>query len=190
MKHFSKPISVFLILTALAAAQSLGDAAREARKNKRPASTSTRVFTNESVAGTGTSVNSTGADALDANLGIVKKDPADKAAAKTDAAAAGAADLSPEEQKAKLIDDTRKELDASKASLAQMQRDLEVTQRENRLRAASYYGDAGNRLRDEKKYADEDRKNQADLASKQQAIAGLQRKVDALAEQLRRLGAR
>jgi hypothetical protein len=51
-----------------------------------------------------------------------------------------------------------------------------------------FYADAGARLRDEKKYAEDDRKYQADIANKQKAIADGKATLDKLREEARRAG--
>ena len=180
----------FLLLTALAAGQSLGDAARAARAKKpqtqRP---NEKVFTNESLSllhGSMSDASVKGGPNGSVASSESKTDamPADKTAAgeaekKDDAAAA-------EEQKKQLADDITK----TKAEIDQLTRELDVAQRENRLRAATYYADAGNRLRNEKQYAEDDRRYQADIQGKQAAIAAAKQKLAALEEQQRRSGAR
>ncbi|MGH8631617.1 MAG: hypothetical protein ACREU7_12760, partial [Burkholderiales bacterium] len=61
-------------------------------------------------------------------------------------------------------------------------------ERENKLRAASYYGDAGSRLRDEGKYAADDRKYQAEANDKKAAIAAAKQKLEDMREELRKAG--
>jgi len=183
-------IAIFILLaTALAAGQSLGDAARAARAKKpqtqRP---NEKVFTNESLSllhGSMSDASVKGganASTTTADAGATDK-PATGAAGdaekKDDAAAA-------EEQKKQLADDITK----TKAEIDQLTRELDVAQRENRLRAAAYYADAGNRLRNEKQYAEDDRRYQADIQAKQSAIAAAKQKLAALEEQQRRSGSR
>jgi hypothetical protein len=59
-------------------------------------------------------------------------------------------------------------------------------QRENRLRAATFYADAGNRLRNEKQYAEDDRKYQSDIQNKQKAISDAQAALEKMKEEGRR----
>jgi len=184
-----KSILLFAVVafSSLAMAQSLADAAREARKNKRTSTANDRVYTNESL-GRSTAVDTASSSAaLDAALGV--KPPAAEGDKDKDKKT-GEASATPEEEKAKQVEDMRKKLGDAKADLAQLQRELDVMQRENRLRAAAYYGDAGNRLRNEKQYADDSRKYEADVAAKQAAITARQKQIDDLSEQLRRAGSK
>jgi predicted RNase H-like nuclease (RuvC/YqgF family) len=89
-----------------------------------------------------------------------------------------------EEEKKQLADDIAK----TQAEVTQLTRELDVLQRENRMRAATYYADAGNRLRNEQQYAAADRQYQADIQAKQSAINTAKSKLDGLREQARRLG--
>jgi hypothetical protein len=61
-------------------------------------------------------------------------------------------------------------------------------QRENRLRAATYYADAGTRLRDQGKYAADDLRYQQEIQAKRSAIKSAQQQLDTLREQARRMG--
>ena len=69
------------------------------------------------------------------------------------------------------------------------ERELDVMQRENKLRTADYYGDAGTRLRDAKKFTDDDRKYQDDIAAKQKALDDAKTKLDQTREEARKAGA-
>ena len=69
-----------------------------------------------------------------------------------------------------------------------LERELDVLQRENKLRAASYYADAGNRLRDEKKYAEDDRRYKTDIANKEQEITAAKQKFEEMQDQARKAG--
>lgn len=176
-----------LLLASLAAAQSLGDAARAARANKQKASRpKERVVTNESLEMLrGKMSDASVKTTADASASAETKpgDAADKDKAKAESKDEAAA---ADEKKKQLADDTAK----AKAELEQLTRELDVLQRENRLRAATYYADAGNRLRDEKKYAEDDRRYQQDIQSKQSAIAAAKAKLDDLNEQARKMGSR
>ncbi len=183
-------LSILLIagFSSLCLAQSLGDAAREARKNKRPSSSSSRVYTNETVSGSGYrgSVSTTGtATDADANSKEPEKKEAGDGAAKP-----AEGDAASEEERKKAAEELKTKLLDAQKELSQLQRELDVMQRENRMRTAQFYADAGARLRDEKKYAEEDRQTQSNLAAKQKAVADRQQVVNDLQEQMRRLGLR
>jgi hypothetical protein len=67
---------------------------------------------------------------------------------------------------------------------------LDIAEREARLRAAAFYGDAGTMLRDQAKFADETRKQQDEINGKKQALDAAQQKLEALQEQARKAGMR
>ena len=168
-------LSILLPAAVFAQQQSLGDAARQARKNKQ-ADPARKVITNDDIAAT-----KSGSDASSSQP------------------VAPAADASKEksDDKAKLSDDDQAKLDkewqgkisGQKDQIALLERELDVLQRENKLRAATFYADAGNRLRDSKKYAEDDRKYQDDIAAKQKAIEDAKTKLEQMRDDARKAGA-
>jgi hypothetical protein len=181
-------ISILLLagLVSWCTAQNLGDAAREARKNKRASSSSSRVYTNESV--------STGrpyAGSVSGTAEAAAETPsADKKSTDAESKKTEGSDAALEEDKKKTADELKTKLNDARSELGRLQRELDIMQRENRLRTAQFYADAGARLRDEKKYAEQERQNHTDLTAKQRAVADQQKIVDDLQEQARRLGTR
>jgi hypothetical protein len=163
-------ITLALLSLCASAQQSLADAAREAKKDKKPAS---KVYDNDNLPTTATISQNSTSSAPD-------KKPSD---AKADAAAAA-----DEGDKAKLEARFRSQTADLKKEINQLSRELDVTQREHGLRAAAFYGDAGTRLRDEKKWADDERKYQAELSDKQKQLADSKAKLDDLREQARKAG--
>ena len=170
-------LSILLPAAVFAQQQSLGDAARQARKNKQP-DPARKVITNDDIATTKPASDTSSAS-----------QPATPAA---DASKEKSAD-----DKAKLSDDDQAKLDkewqvkigAQKDQIALLERELDVLQREDKLRATNYYADAGNRLRDPKKYAEDDRKYQDDIAAKQKAIEDAKTKLEQMKEDARKAGA-
>jgi hypothetical protein len=67
-------------------------------------------------------------------------------------------------------------------------RELDVTQREYRLRAAAFYADAGNRLRNQGSWDKEDAQYKQDVAKKQKALDDAKKALDDLKEQARKAG--
>ena len=57
------------------------------------------------------------------------------------------------------------------------------------MRAASYYGDAGSRLRNERQYADDDRKYRDQVTTKQKAIDDGKAKLEQMKDEARKAGA-
>lgn len=157
-----------LMVTCAGALQSLGEVARQQRESKRPSAA--KVYTNDDIA------------------------PSPQASAP--AAPAAKTDQPEEvappkaEDKAKLAADLTSKIDEQKKAVAQLERELDVAQREYRLKVAVYYADAGNSLRDSKKWAEEDRKQKAELEGKQKAVAEAKQKLADLQEQARKSGTR
>ncbi len=162
-------------------AQTLADRARELRKDKRTHSANDKVFTNETL-------NLRPGPSITTGVGDKSAD-----AAKPDAAAPAPAEgaepeMTPDEAKATATGDYRGKIDKAKGELATLQRELDIAQRENKLRTAQFYSDAGNRLRNERAFADEQRKNEADMADKQKKIAATQALLESLRAEARRAG--
>lgn len=84
--------------------------------------------------------------------------------------------------------DWKTKIDAQKNEVAMLQREIDVAQREQRLRAAAFYGDAGTQLRDQGKFADESHKQQEDIDTKKQALEAAQQKLSDLEEEARKSG--
>jgi heme exporter protein D len=81
-----------------------------------------------------------------------------------------------------------KAVEAQKQEINRLQRELDVAQREQRLRAAAFYGDAGTMLRDQGKYLDDSRKLQDEIDGKKQALDTANKKLAELQEQARKAG--
>lgn len=87
-------------------------------------------------------------------------------------------------------DDFKSKIEAQKNEVAMLQREIDVIQREQRLRAAAFYGDAGTQMREQAKFAEESRKQQEDLDTKKQALEAAQQKLADIQEQARKAGTR
>jgi hypothetical protein len=61
-------------------------------------------------------------------------------------------------------------------------------QREEKLREAQLYWDAGNRLRDDKKWAEEEQKHNDDVADKTAKLQAAREKLDQMKEEARKAG--
>lgn len=177
--HGSAALIVFCIAN-LSAAQSLGDRARELREKKgQPAAK--RVITNEDLAKPASI-----ADADEPASGEAKPATPDEGKPSSGAAAAPSTDMP--EDRAKLEDEYRTRASDTKKEIAQLERELDVLQRENKLRAAAFYADAGARLRDEAAFAAEDRRYQSEIEAKQSALNQARQKYEDLKEQARKAG--
>jgi len=178
MKTIYTMLVMCLFIGAAAAAQdqSLGDVAR-ANRAKKHSSASAIKLDDETVARTSSPSTSS------------EPDTAKKADEKTsDAKDADASKANPAEAQKQKGDDIKKQIDAETKEIAILQRELDVAQREARLRAAAYYGDAGTMLRDQTKYAEDTRKEQDELNTKKQALDAAQQKLADLQEQARKAG--
>lgn len=171
-------VVAFTIVTCAGAQQSLGDLARQQRQSKRPSSA--RVITNDDIAMAAAPVPDAPAPAAAAE----EEAKSDKNG-KSDAAAAPGAD-----DKTKLAATFKAKADEQKKNIAQLERELDVAQREYRLKVAVYYADVGNNLRDGKKWAEEDRKQRAELDDKQKALAATKQKLADIQEAARTAGIR
>ena len=81
-----------------------------------------------------------------------------------------------------------KNIQKQKEKIDWLSHDLDLEQREYRLRAAAFYGDAGDRLRNAGKWDKDDAQFKSDIASKQQAVDAARQELDALQEQARKAG--
>lgn len=163
------------------AQESLANVARKARENKRnTSSASEKVFTNDNL-----SLKSASESQPEA-----KSDGSDKAAAqdKAEGSDESKAEGTDENAREKMIADWKARISKEKDDIELLKRELDVAERENRLRAATFYADAGNRLRDEKKYAEDDRKYKAEIESKKQKIADEEKKLEQMRDDARRAG--
>lgn len=194
-------VPIVSILVVSASAQSLADVAAQTRA-KQKANPNARVIDNDilpsapDAASYGSpyetkkddeatkkeSAKSDDKDKKDADKAD-KKDQDSKEEAKKESGKTPAGDASQKDSSGlkKQIDDQQKEI-------AQLQRELDVSQREARLRAAAYYADAGTMLRDQGKFAEDSRKTQAEIDSKQQALAAAKQKLEDLQEEARKSG--
>ncbi len=185
MKHTKLMAIGTLLLLGVsgAAAQSLGDYARAARKKKGEPTSTTRHYDNDnlpinetlSVVGPPPATATAGQGAANPN-----STPAAKAAAVDPAAAAA--------ERQKTADDWRKKLDQQKQKIDSLNHELDLDQREHRLRAAAFYGDAGTRLRDSAQYDKDDAQYKTDVEEKQKAAAAAQQELDQMREQARKAG--
>lgn len=177
MKHIAVGTLLLLGISG-AAAQSLGDYARAARKHKVEPTTTSRHFDNDNLP--------TGE-----NLSVVGPPPGDAGAAQ----AAGNANSTPANDRAAAAAERQKTADVWKQKLDQQQEkinslnhDLDLDQREYRLRAAAMYGDAGSRLRNAAQWDKEDTQYKGDVEGKQKALDAARQELDEMREQARKAG--
>jgi hypothetical protein len=158
-----------------AAAQSLGDYARTAKKNKPETTAATRHYDNDNLP-----TNET--------LSVVGPSPDAKSApgAKTGAVDPAAAAA---EQK-KTADEWKQKLDTQKQKIDALNHEIDLEQREYRLRQAAFYGDAGARLRDTAQWQKDETQYKSDVDGKQKALQSAQEEFSDLQEDARKAGIR
>src|SRR5271156_227426 len=163
------------LLTSLSSAQdastpepSLGSYARAAKKDKKPQPAAAKKWDNDnlpkddtiSVVGNGTTAS---ADASTAPTG----DAPDAANA------TGKLAVQPgqsQEQRQVVYDQWQQKISTQQSQVDLLQRELDVDQREYRLRAAAFYADAGDRLRNQAAWDKEDGDYKQKIAEKQKVL--------------------
>ena len=96
------------------------------------------------------------------------------------------ADVKDDQQKAP--DEWKKKIAQQKDQIDLLSRELDVLQREYRLRAAAFYADAGNRLRNSGTWDKEDATYKQQIDQKQKALADAKQQLDDMQEQARKSG--
>ncbi len=163
---------VLAVLMCTASAQSLGEAARKAKSEKKPATN--KVYTNDDFASQAPVMKAAEKESIpaDANKDAKtdnKSDDADKA-------------------KAAKAAEWKQKVEEQKKAVADMEREVNLMEREHQVRVATYYADAGNQLRDSKKWFEDEKKYEEDHAAKQKSLADARQKLDDLQENARKAG--
>lgn len=182
---------------------SLGDYARQIRKNS-PNTAKPKVFDNDNLPKDDKLSIVGPAPAPDDNSSQAKADDSANAAsnasdnkASTETKApgeqsgqAGAAKTSEQDQadKQAAMKQWQDKMAAQKDAIDLLARELDVLQREYQLRAAAFYADAGNRLRNQAAWDVEDAKYKQQIADKQKQLDDAKQKLDDLQEGARKAG--
>ena len=182
--------TALLLGAALASAQSLGDVARANQKTKSRKPAATRHFDNDnlpvnqqvSVVGPAPSSDTSANQASNAGNDAAKAGKEGQPAKESADGKAQAAEKKPE----KSAEDVLKgKIDAQKQKIDELSKDLDVTQREYRLRAVVMYSDAGNRLRNASQWDKDDADYKKQIADKQTALDDAKQQLTVMEEQLR-----
>ncbi len=205
---FAATVGIFLAMLSgsLGHAQSapLGDYARQARKHKGQQAPTAKVFDNDNLPKNDklSVVGQPPAEDADATA---PANPDATAAASSDAAApaqpatpaagqgdAANSDKKPADdataQKQKAFKDWQTKIQAQQDEVDLMTREIDVANREYRLRAAAFYADAGNRLRNASAWDKEDAQYKDQLGEKQKKLDDAKQKLEELREQARKAG--
>ena len=81
----------------------------------------------------------------------------------------------------------QKKLDAQKAKIDQLAHELDLDQREYRLRAVAYYGDAGTRLRDKATWDKDETRYKDEIESKQKSLDDAKTQLSEMQEEVEKL---
>lgn len=186
--EFMLAIGAVVVASALGAAaqsESLGDAARAARREPRPPAK--KVYTNDNLP-TSASISVVGAPpAEEAEQQPATRPPEEKA--KPAAATAAAKETKAEEKKAAQPQaGSPEQIAAQKDRIASLEKELDLLQREYKLQVADYYADAGNQLRDPKTWTENETKFRADIADRQKQIEEAKSQLQDMEEQARHAG--
>ena len=183
MKHIA--VGTLLLLgIGSAAAQSLGDYARTARKHKVEPLTTSRHYDNDNLP-TGENLSVVGPPPVsDAGAGQAPGNANSAPAAK--ASAVDPAKVAAEKQKT--ADEWKQKLDKQKAKIDSLNHELDLDQREYRLRAAAMYGDAGSKLRNAAQWDKQDTQYKSDVDEKQKSLDAARQELDEMQEQARKAG--
>ncbi len=162
-------VFVLIMSAGVFAQQTLGDIARQNRTKKK--GTSNVKLDDDNMPRTATPQADTSKDKekrMMSTASAADKSKDDKDATKKENA----------DSQSKKGDEIKGKLETQKQEIARLQRELDIAQREAKLRAATYYGDAGAQLRDSAKFGEEMRKTQEEMDSKKQAIDAAQQKLN------------
>ncbi len=188
---------LLVLASGVASAQSLGDYARTVRKDKSEPAPATRHFDNDNLPTTdalsvvGPAPETTAAADAKAVTVSNATDPKAADARAGDPKTASATQAEPKQaaaDKSKEAEEMKKKIDEQQAKINSLNREVDLDQREERLRAAAYYQDAGSRLRNPAEWNKEQSQNQSDAAEKQKALDAARQKLDEMQEQARKAG--
>ena len=181
---------------ALAQDAPLGDYARQARKHKDRQPPAGKTFDNDNLPRTDklSVVGQAPAENADAPAPATSETPAASADAKAVPAAGQTAEAEKKPakdeaaQKQKVYKDWQAKLQAQQTEIDNSARELDLTNREYRLRAAAFYADAGNRLRNAESWDKEDAQFKEQIADKQKKLDDAKKQLEDLQEQARKAG--
>ena len=170
----------FTVSFSGAQADSLGDYARSVRKEKK--AENVKQFDNDNLPKTD-KLSVVGQQPEETTPDVAAQNSDDNQAAKAEDKAPTSA-----EEKQKANDEWKQKIDDQKSKVEMASRELDVMQREYRLRAAAMYADAGNRLRNAGSWDKEDEQYKKQIADKQKALDELKQQLEDTQEKARKSG--
>ena len=93
-----------------------------------------------------------------------------------------------QQERQQVYDQWKEKLSSQQSQVDSLARELDLEQREYKLRAASFYGDAGERLRNEAGWDKEDAEYKKKLADAQKALDDAKQKMSDMQEDARKAG--
>jgi hypothetical protein len=190
-------VAVLLIPSCMAQSdsRSLGDAARSTRKDKQSQAAPPKVFDNDnlpkdehiSVVGGGAPATTTDNAQPSQNTATSTNDKDAQAKNDDTSKLTIDPDVSPGDRE-KIYGEWRKRIADQKDTVTLLQRELDVLQREYRLRAAAMYADVGNRLRNQGDWDKQDRDYKDKIEAKQKELDRAKQQMDDLRDNARKGG--
>lgn len=174
--------ALLLLMAGTATAQSLGEVARTARKSKAQQTAPNHKYDNDNLP-------------KEDHLSVVGPAPNESAtpnssgfSGSSPSSGQPSGDSNTSNASAQNSDDWKKRLDDKQKQVNDLAHELDITQREYKLRAAAMYGDAGSRLRNAAAWdkADADYKKQLD--GKQKELDSAKQELDLMKEEARKSG--
>jgi PBP1b-binding outer membrane lipoprotein LpoB len=173
-------VGAFLLGTCAASAQSVADVARANRKQKAKQTDAVKHFDNDNLP-------------KEDHLSVVGPPPAeeknpetpDKPATSASAEAKPTSGAASADQAAA---DWKNKISGQRDKVDSLSKELDIKQREYRLRAVAMYSDAGNRLRNATQWDKEDAQYKQDIAEKQKALDEAKKTLDDMMESARKDG--
>jgi hypothetical protein len=192
-------IALFLmsLTVSLAGAQDsgLGDYARKVRKQRGQQAPAAKTFDNDNLPMTDklSVVGQEPTQSSDNNAGNAANNDSTSGAPNNpnDPAQAGQGNSSAEDEAARkkaLYDNWKKKIQDQQGQLDTLTREVDLLNREYRLRTAAFYADAGNRLRNSGAWDKEDTQFKEQLAAKQKQLDDAKKQLEDLQEQARKAG--
>ncbi|HVP41991.1 MAG TPA: PAS domain-containing protein [Terriglobales bacterium] len=169
-----------LALGAAAQEVSLGDYARKQREQQKPASPTTKVYTNDDI-------GSSPAAAASATTSAPADSDADKSAAKDEKTKAEDEKAKAEEMN-KAAEEFKGKVAEAKTKIAEIRRNMDVSEREFKLHSIDWYTEAGNALLDPKKYKDETDKHNKEMDDLRKQLADAQAELEKIRDEIRKAG--
>lgn len=169
---------------------SLGNYARTLKKDKKEQAA--KKFDNDnlpredklSIVGSGTDSADSATNGSDQQAATADSSSADKGKAALPAVTPGET----AEQRQQVYDQWKEKISSQQSEVDLLSRELDVEQREYKLRTAEFYSDAGERLRNQAAWDKEDAEYKQKIAGKQKAVDEAKQKLDDVQEDARKAG--